>query len=297
MKKSVNFLFIFSLLTLMLVFSGNVFGQQDQNQDDSQDLSLAEDSIEQSALDSSSGYVSASANSLEVIWDKANTEFVNGNFKGAIVEYNNIVATGNTSARLHYNLANSYYKVGQMGSAILNYRRAQILDPSDKDIRYNLEIAQTQVKDKIEEVPELFISRFVAGIRSYLSSNEWAKIAFGLFVLAIIMFLVYLISSRTAIRKFGFILSMICIALFVCTLSFSFAQRKVIILEKEAIVMSGAVAVKSSPDRGSKDIFILHEGTSIVVLNTLGEWSEIMIADGNKGWMPNTAFEKVSLAK
>ncbi len=265
-----------------------IFGQQAMAQEDPQP---------QADSATEAGYVSEATNSLDAMWDKANTEFVNGNFKGAIAEYNNIMTTGYTSADLHYNLANAYYKLGKMGDAILNYRRAYMLNPSDKDIKYNLEIAQAQTKDRIAEVPKLFISRFVVSVRSYFSSNEWANTAFALFTLAIVMFLIYLISTRNTVRKIGFICSVICCALFIFTLSFSVSQYRAIMLKNQAVVMSSAVAVRSSPDNSSKEIFILHEGTSIDILNTLGEWSEIVIADGNKGWMPNTAFEKISLAK
>jgi SH3-like domain-containing protein len=49
--------------------------------------------------------------------------------------------------------------------------------------------------------------------------------------------------------------------------------------------------VKASPERAGKDLFILHEGTKVEVLDTFGEWSEIRIADGNEGWIRSSSIE------
>lgn len=287
------------MLALMLVFASSAQGQDSTAQQlpiAAEYMTFADASTDDLEAVDEGGYVSAGSG-LDATWDRANTAYVNGNYQGAIDEYKKILATGNTSARLHYNLANAYYKVGQIGHAVLNYRRADLLDPSDRDINYNLEIAQTQVRDKIAEVPVFFLLRYVSALRSSLSSNAWAQFALAMFALAAIMVVVFLLARPTAVRKAGFITAIAALVLFVASLSFSLAQRRVIVLQNEAVVMSGAVAVKSSPDRESKDIFILHEGTPLTILNTLGEWSEVMIADGNKGWMPNNAFEKISLAQ
>ena len=57
--------------------------------------------------------------------------------------------------------------------------------------------------------------------------------------------------------------------------------------------MIGAAPVKSSPDRTSKDIFVIHEGTQVTVLDRLGDWCQVSIADGNKGWMPTSSIELI----
>ncbi|MFI3266160.1 MAG: tetratricopeptide repeat protein [Rikenellaceae bacterium] len=278
MKKSNNFLFI-ALLASILMFGNGAFAQQDTDST--------------AAID----YASSTSVKPSQLWDQANTQYVNGNFKGAIADYNKILDAGSTSSQLHYNLANAYYKDGQIANAILNYRRAQLLSPSDNDIEYNLEIAKAQVKDKIEEVPVIFVIRALSNLRSSLSSNAWAMLAFILFTMTAILILIYLLASGNRIRKVGFIGGLVSLVLFFVTISFSFSQRKVVILEKEAVIMSSAVSVKSSPDKGSKDIFILHAGTIVEISSTLGEWSEIVIADGNKGWLHNDAYQKISLAE
>jgi SH3-like domain-containing protein len=55
-----------------------------------------------------------------------------------------------------------------------------------------------------------------------------------------------------------------------------------------AIVMRPVTSVKSSPSaEASKDLFILHEGTKVRILDTVGSWNNISLADGRQGWLPS----------
>jgi SH3-like domain-containing protein len=54
----------------------------------------------------------------------------------------------------------------------------------------------------------------------------------------------------------------------------------------KAIISSPVVSGKSSPDKSGTDLFVLHEGTKVTIEDTVGEWLEIRLSDGNKGWVP-----------
>jgi tetratricopeptide (TPR) repeat protein len=62
-------------------------------------------------------------------WARANEEFAAGRFQEALELYQSITRTGETSATLFYNIANTHYRIGQLGEAILNYERALVLEP------------------------------------------------------------------------------------------------------------------------------------------------------------------------
>ena len=81
--------------------------------------------------------------------------------------------------------------------------------------------------------------------------------------------------------------------LFVVSVAYASAGRKARLHPDEAVVMSSAAPVKSSPDASSTDIFVLHEGTKVGVRNSLGDWREIVIADGNKGWIQASAIKMI----
>ena len=59
-------------------------------------------------------------------------------YEQAILRYEKIIDDGRIkNGKLYYNLANAYLLKGDIGKAILNYRRAQELDNSNPDIYKN----------------------------------------------------------------------------------------------------------------------------------------------------------------
>lgn len=230
---------------------------------------------------------------LDAIWEQANDAYLNGDYAAAIGAYNTILADGYSSYKLYYNLGNSYFKEGNIGKAILFYNRALLLKPSDADAKFNLEIAESHVRLKIEPIPEFFLTSWIRSFRSMLSTNGWA--VFSLIFLAVTLgsVMLYLLSEKLSLRKTGFYTAIVAIIFFIVSLGFSIVERNEILNSSDAIVMSSAVTVKSSPDDASKDVFILYEGTKVKIVSTLGQWAEIEIADGNKGWITANAIETI----
>jgi len=78
-------------------------------------------------------------------------------------------------------------------------------------------------------------------------------------------------------------------------LIFVFAQTQYSIINnnKEAIIFAPSVTAKSSPDANSTDLFVIHEGIKVKVIDNVGEWSEIKIANGSKGWVNTSVFKVI----
>lgn len=74
---------------------------------------------------------------------------------------------------------------------------------------------------------------------------------------------------------------------------YAFQIKNLIENNPEAIVLAGAVSVKSSPDDSGTEVFVIHEGTKVNVLSTLSDWSEVRLADGNIGWLQSSTIEKI----
>lgn len=227
------------------------------------------------------------------LWNRANTAYVNGDYKSAILHYDSIAGQGKESYKLYYNLGNAWFKEGNIGRAILNYNRALRISPSNKDARYNLKIANAYIKDNIESVPELMVVRWLRDLRATLSSNAWAVLSIVSFVLLMVAVLGFLLTKIKARRKGWFYGGMVLLLLFVMQVTFSAIGRSDAEQSSRAIVMDGAVSVKSSPDGSSKEIFILHEGTRVSILEKLGSWCEISIADGKIGWIEASSIEAI----
>ena len=105
--------------------------------------------------------------------------------------------------------------------------------------------------------------------------------------------LFYLLSRNIKLRKAGFYTAIGALIIGVCAVSFSVSLKNQVSSDGEAVVMISAAPVKSSPDNQSKDIFILHEGTKVEIISSLGDWREIVIADGNKGWILHNSIEVI----
>lgn len=223
-------------------------------------------------------------------FEAANKSYSDGEFQSAIESFEEILSTGVESGELYFNLGNAYYKNGELAKAILNYERALLLKPHDKDIKYNLELANTQTTDKIESVGEFFLSVWVSGIRNKTTSDTWAYIGIASFLLTLIFAAFFFFSNSVLLKKAGFYLGIGLLFASFASLAFSNSQKNKLTNRNNAIVFTPSLTVKSSPDASGTEIFILHEGTKVEILSTLGQWKEIQIADGTVGWIEETSI-------
>jgi tetratricopeptide (TPR) repeat protein len=212
--------------------------------------------------------------------------FTAGSYDKALSQWTDIYNTGYRSAELEYNIGNAYFKLNNIPGAILFYERAHLLKPADEDINYNLQIARTLIVDRFEEIPELFFVRWFRFVSLTLSTNTWAKISIGAFILCLIFLSLYFYSLKYKLKVLGFWLAIALIIISISSLSFSAENRHMVHNSNKAIIFSPQVSGKSSPDKSGTDLFVLHEGTKVTTGEKVGEWFEIRLSDGNKGWVP-----------
>ncbi|MFO7658432.1 MAG: tetratricopeptide repeat protein [Bacteroidales bacterium] len=222
-----------------------------------------------------------------------NTHYVNNDFRRAADTWQQVADSGFVAPELFFNLGNAYYKMNNYAVAILNYERALLLDPGNKDARYNLEIANAHVVDKIEPIPHFFFKRWAENMVKATTSNNWAVLSIVAFILFIILLMAYLFTRKAAIKKLTFYLALF-FMLFSVASFVSAARRKKMMVERNyAIIIAPSVTVKSSPNEYGTNLFILHEGTKVETADHIGDWFEIKISNGNKGWVPAASFERI----
>ena len=216
---------------------------------------------------------------------EADSAYVRGQYQQAIAQYEALLKQG-ASADLYYNLGNAYYRTENIPEAVLNYERAILLSPGDRDIRFNLQIARSKTFDKIVPESEMFFVTWYRSLVSMMSVDAWARTALVALALTIILLLVYLFSERIWLRKAGFFGGVALLVLFVGANIFAWQQKKDLLNRKGAIIFAPAVTVKSTPAANGTDLFILHEGTKVVITDgSMKEWKEIRLADGKEGWI------------
>jgi tetratricopeptide (TPR) repeat protein len=213
------------------------------------------------------------------------TYFTAGSYKEALQVWTEIYNTGYRSANLDYNIGNAYFKLNNIPSAILFYERAYLLKPADENINYNLQIARTLIVDRFQEIPELFFIKWYNFVSLFLSTNSWAKISISSFVLFLLLLSLYIYSPRYRYKVIGFWFAIFFIILSLTSLAFTMRNKSLVYDSHKAIITSPVVSGKSSPDKSGNDLFVLHEGTKVTVEDEVGEWTEIRLSDGNKGWV------------
>ena len=216
---------------------------------------------------------------------EADSAYVRGQYQQAISDYESLLKQG-TSAELYYNLGNAYYRTENIPQAVLNYERALLLSPGDRDIRFNLQIARSKTFDKIVPESEMFFVTWYRAMVNMMSVDGWARTALFALGLTIILLLVYLFADRLWLRKAGFFGGVALLILFVMSNLFAWQQKQDLINRKGAIIFAPSVTVKSTPAANGTDLFILHEGTKVVIIDgSMKDWKEIRLADGKEGWI------------
>ncbi len=220
------------------------------------------------------------------LWTAGVEAYADGRWQDALSPWLAIEAGGAESAALYVNIGDAWFKSGNLARAILYYERALKLDPSDADARHNLSFANGFVQDRIDAVPEFFLSSWLRRSGRALSSDGWTVLFFVLLILALAAALVFLLGRSAGARKAGFFTGLPALLLALLCLSFAARQRSVYLDGGAAIITRPVSPVKSSPgSEGGKDLFLLHEGTRVVVTDRVGDWENITLADGRQGWI------------
>lgn len=259
------------------------FGQDVQNIDSIQ----INDSIQ------SSSTIFSNNTSGGVTKAEGDSAYIKEDYATAIQVYESLLKNGE-AAEIYYNLGNSYYKIGEIAKAVLNYERALLLQPGNNDIRANLEVARAKTIDKVEPVPEVFFVSWTRSLINSMSVDAWAIWGIISFILLIVALYLFIFSKQVTCKKAGFISGIIFLIITICANLFASEQKEHLVNRNEAIVMNPSITVRSTPRESGTSLFILHEGRKVSVKdNSMKEWKEIRLEDGKVGWVPASAIEVI----
>jgi len=235
--------------------------------------------------------ISLPAKDLNDIKAEADSAFTHEHYDKAIKMYKQL--TNQTqSAEIYYNLGCAYYRVDSMAKSVLWLERASLLDPGDEDIRFNLDLARGKTIDKIIPQHEFVLVTFFRQIINMMNLDSWAITCIVLFFLSLLAFSQFFFSNKIILRKIFFFSAITLAILTIFGNVCAYQQKIQNANHNHGIIMSPAITVKSTPAESGNDLFVIHEGTNIEVLDSsLKDWCEIKIADGKLGWIPKSAFE------
>ena len=220
----------------------------------------------------------------------ANSLYENGRFAEAAQAYEQLVAQGAHDSAVYYNLGNAYFRQGDIGQAIFNYQRAAQLAPRDADIQANLTMARAQAVDQLPAASSSPLENFAATTRQYLTLNEMALLALGLWFLFGLVWLVYR-QMENGRGKEGLQYLLILSGLIMIIATFSLGSR--IYVEnnhQQAVVIADVVDVSAGPSADTITEFDLHSGAEIELLEQRNDWVRITLPGGQvQGWVPAEA--------
>lgn len=224
---------------------------------------------------------------------EANELYMKAQYEKAVIVYEELIQTEGVAPELYYNLGNAYYKSGEIAKSILNYERALRISPLYEDAKVNLEMANLKVIDNIEMTESFFLKRWNETLMKMLTSNQWLYLSAGFFLIALLALFIFIFGTTRTFRQTSFYTGFVVFIFSVVMFLYAGSRKNQMVGQQEAVIMSGVVIVKSSPDKSGTDIFQLHEGAKVKIISTVGNWDEIKLGNGNVGWVEHKHLEAI----
>jgi tetratricopeptide (TPR) repeat protein len=227
-------------------------------------------------------------------FEEGNQRYQDGDYAGALERYQDIMESGYESGELYYNIGNAYFKLGDLGRAIVNYERARRLMPGDGDVRANLELARSLTADEITPLPGFWLLRAVRWwVHAVPRSALVLIVALG-YLGAGIALMVAILSRRPALTTWA-VRTAAALGVLVLVFGINLAVIELGIGQStDAVVLADEASVQSAPsDDRALQVFTIHEGTTVRVDQRSGDWWEIVLADGKVGWVRSDLLERI----
>ncbi|MEL6592391.1 MAG: tetratricopeptide repeat protein [Bacteroidota bacterium] len=226
----------------------------------------------------------------------ANAAYQNGRYEQAAERYLALIDEGFSSASLHYNLANTQYKLKRLGSSVLHYEKALRLDPSNEEIEHNLDLVRASITDNPEAVEDLAVLESGRRFFRIRSASFWAISSLVAIWLAFFAALWFLRSQKGNQRRITFFGGISLAVISVVLMWLSLNKRSIEKESSQAVVMVATVSMRDAPN-GAQEVMILREGYKVQLLDELQEWIQVEITntDGseNVGWVQESVLAKI----
>lgn len=231
----------------------------------------------------------AVAETPEEIFARGNAAYEAGRYDEARDAYRTLLKYRIRDARVHYNLGNTEFRLGRLGSAILHFERARRLDPVDEDIRQNLEYARTFCFDRVEPAPVPAAVTWLRGVQDRIGPDRqlWVALAIVWAIGGVLAFAL----SRPGRWRPGHGWAVAGLAL--CLLATVFSWRSTwarLDGTPQAVVLRPSVEVLAGPGTSNPTLFTVHEGLTIAVRDVRDDWVQVGLPNGLNGWVPRDAL-------
>ena len=223
----------------------------------------------------------------ETTFQNANSAYNAGQFEKAVMLYKEILESGQHSGELYFNLANSYYRLNQVGESIFYFEKAKQLQPNDQDINVNSAFAQNMAIDAVEVLPKSQITQLREKTIDLFSQDGWAYFIILLAWFFVFFWGLYLWNKAPVIKRTFFVSTLVIGLLLIGSLFIAVVKSSNTADTTYGILFNEKMEVWAEPNSRAEVLFLLHEGTKVQMLDQLQEWQKIRIANGSEGWIKN----------
>jgi tetratricopeptide (TPR) repeat protein len=268
-----------------------------------------------SAAQAASGNASPGADveELRALFEEGNARYEEGDFPSAIDVYGSLVLRGVENKDLYYNLANAYFKNGELGRAILYYERALRLAPRDEDTKANLSLVEAMLRDRQFIREENRVQKALFWIHGNLTLRESVLLASLFYLLFCALAVVFILRKTNFIRNMYrrlsiispgrflglsreadlFLAMMFALILFAASGASAFQKIGEQNAWDRSVVVEPEVAVYSGPMKDTTLQFKIHEGTRARIRTRQPGWVQIELPGDLSGWIEANAVEEI----
>jgi tetratricopeptide (TPR) repeat protein len=226
-----------------------------------------------------------------VAFDEGVRLFENEDYAAALGAFQIAETSGTVSSALFYNIGNTYFRLNQLGRAILYYERALRLDSSNEHIQHSLSVARERTEDRFSRIPEpVWISAWHAVVRFLQPGGLFAiGLLFYLFGIGLAAQRIYLGTPNDWLRR-GFVVGLAvgCVLL----IAGLYASHELTLVQ-EGVVLDTSTEVFELPDASEDPLVIVHEGLVVGLVNSRDNWREIRLPNGVTGWVRDDVLEAI----
>lgn len=219
------------------------------------------------------------------LYEQGNAAYAKGRYEQAARDYQKIVDAGYQSVAVYFNLGNAYYRTGNIAASILYYEKAHKLAPGDEDINANIRYANARTSDKVEQLPEFFVTKWWNSFILFFSVNTLAILSVLCMLAGCGLLVLYLFTNSFVIKRTSFYTGIVVIVVSIVFVFMANRQESYFAGHQQAIIFGNSVTAKNEPDANGKPLFIVHEGTKVNVLQQTETWMEVELPNGNAGWI------------
>lgn len=232
-----------------------------------------------------------SAGDINALFVQACDFYEAGDLVSARAGFEGLVKAGVRNGAVYYNLGNCYYKQGEVGRAVANYRRALMLSPRDEDTRFNLDLLRSSVGFRDTTSTFGFGSTGEAPLR-LASAREWQIVFYVSYYLCALFLLgVLFLGGRARVVASRILIVLLIIG--ACSFAISAHGRSRFGGGSYAVVVAERTEFMSGPGAAFEELVRLSDGVELKLRARSGIWVEAQLSTGEVGWVREGDLEPI----